>query len=212
MSRRRPSHGIAMQGSAKRRSGLFRWGSTCLLRGGVAGLARSAQLAADRVNTQTKSNRSLFHFRDGAWSPRSKSLIAGIASCCQEIRTTPSTATAAATSCCSSPSEKSSRSFSRPMSSANGSTVCWGRELLLWGANATCKDHEWLLDALISEVSIWGCEECGPGSRTLPTANSEFLRSLVPLNGDAKNGARVIRLFRVANNHNLAGRHLPAPD
>jgi hypothetical protein len=76
------------------------------------------------------------------------------------------------------------------MSSANGSTVCWGRKLLLWGANATCKDHEWLLDALISEVSIWGCEECGQGSRTLPTANSEFLRSLVPLNGDAKNGAR----------------------
>ena len=58
------------------------------------------------------------------------------------------------------------------------------------GGNATCKDHEWLLDALISEVSIWGCEECGQGSRTLPTANSEFLRSLVPLNGDAKNGAR----------------------
>src|SRR6202035_3578666 len=80
------------------------------------------------------------------------------------------------------------------------------------GQNATCKDHEWLLDALISEVSIWGCEERGQGSRTLPTANSEFLRSLVPLNGDAKNGARVIRLFRVANNHNLAGRYLPAPD
>jgi hypothetical protein len=33
-----------MQGSAKWRSGLFRWGSTCLLRGGVAGLARSTRL------------------------------------------------------------------------------------------------------------------------------------------------------------------------
>ena len=48
------------------------------------GTCSKRQLAADRVKTQTKSNRSLSHFRGGAWSPRSKSLIAGIASCCQE--------------------------------------------------------------------------------------------------------------------------------
>jgi hypothetical protein len=56
------------------------------------------------------------------------------------------------------------------------------------GDNTTCKDRQRLLDALISKVGIWGREERCEGSRTLPTANDEFLRFLVPLNSDAENG------------------------
>src|SRR5215469_2820941 len=32
------------------------------------------------------------------------------------------------------------------------------------------------LDAPISEVAVWGCEECCQGSRALPTANDQRLR------------------------------------
>src|ERR1700730_16120063 len=83
-----------------------------------------------------------------------------------------------------------------------------GRKLLLWGATRLA-DHEWLLDALISEVSIWGCEECGQGSRTLPTANSEFLRSLVPLNGVRR--SRLFGQLPGRNKLKAGGRLLVSP-
>jgi hypothetical protein len=76
----------------------------------------------------------------------------------------------------------------------------------------TCEDREWLLDALISEMGIWGREECGEGSRTLPTANGKFLRILVSLKSDARSGARIVRFFRVENNHDLSCCHLLVPD
>jgi hypothetical protein len=75
----------------------------------------------------------------------------------------------------------------------------------------TREDRDWSLDTLISEVAVRGCEKRCQGSRTLPTPNDEFLLILVSLNTDPKDGVLIVRLLGMANDHDLAGRHLPLP-
>jgi len=72
--------------------------------------------------------------------------------------------------------------------------------------NTSREDRDRRLDTLISEVAVRGCEEGHQGSRTLPTANDEFLVILVPFDTDARNSARIVWFLGMANNHDLAGR------
>ena len=66
----------------------------------------------------------------GDFEPTSAVAWAGIASCCQQMSTTPSRAAAAAATSGSCPLEKRV-STSTPIFAASGATVCSGRRLLL---------------------------------------------------------------------------------